>query len=279
MTVRKLDVQNSTWRVGSGLYGAEWGKPISPQKMSALLTKAKADKTIGKLGAEALKLAYREARTKAGADPTNQQVRAQIDKAASSLSNEKKKGRINDGYVDTREAALTKGDLAAALYKFVDEGPANRAAPTPKSQLSVKASFAKIDQAIKNLSPIIDKGVAAYDPNNDDSGEGLADALRAAATAAGLSSRGRAAILTALNGATSRGDWGDSPTAADVKSLLTSAQAKLKQSDGAKLVDFAHPEKAPKTYADGVVYGVELDRTPAATGMTSRALLAYAATL
>lgn len=279
MTVRKLDITNRTYSITSPFSPLDFSKPVSAGQMRGVLTRAKADPKLGALGADVLKLAYAQARSAAKGDPTRSQVREQIAKAAGSLANERAKGRVNDGYVDKREAALVKGDLAAALYKLIDSPKFGGSKPTAAADLAKKATIANIEKAFRNLAPVVDTAFRAYDAAHDDDGNGLSNAIRKAASDAGISTAGRAAILTAANGATSRGDGDSGPTAADVKRLLSNAVDKLKGSDGAAIVDFAHPSKAPTKKKDGRVTGLELDRTPAATGMTSRALLAYAATL
>jgi hypothetical protein len=249
---------------------------MSPAAFRAQLSKAQA---TGQRAA-VLKLAYDAAKAKAGGNPTRAQVREQVSKALSTLTNERAKGRVNDGYVDRREAGLAKTELASEVYALVDSGELGaNSKPTAASDLGRRASIAKIERAVKNLGPVITAGFKRYDPDNDDDGEGLGRALRAAAAEAGLSSLGRAAILTALNGATTRADGASPPSSAAVKQLLANAVTKLKQSDGAAIVDFARPSKAPTSKRDGIVTGLELDRTPAATGMTSRVVLQYASTL
>ena len=277
MVVRKSDLSSASYRITSGLYDfSAKDKALTPAGFRAVLTK---EKITGKRAA-VLMLAYDAAKAKAKANPNRTQIRAEVSRALSSLSNERAKGRVNDGYVDKREAALVKGDLAAGVYKLVDSGVLGaNSKPTAAKELALKAPLTKVAAALKVLEPIIDAGFKAFDASGDPDWEGPAAALRKAANDAGLSSKGRAAILTALNGATTRSDGGDYPGAADVKQLLRNAQAKLKLSDAAQVVDFAHPERKPVVKKDGIVSGIELDRTPAATGMTSRALLEYSASL
>ncbi len=279
MPVRKADLTWSEYKFTSGLYASDgMDKPMNAAALKSWMEKAKP--RIGAKGVKVLAAAYAAAKTAAGKTPTRSQVRAQISKAIASLANERAKGRVNDGYVDKREVGLIKGDVAKEIYKVVDSGKlGNNAAPTPAKELALKAPLTKVAAAVKKLELIIDQGFKLYDASNDDDGMGLSNALRKAANDAGLSSSGRAAILTALNGATSRGDGDSGPSASAVKQLLRNAVDKLKASDGAQIVDLANPSKAPVSKKDGVVTGLELDRTPAATGMTSRALLEYAATL
>jgi hypothetical protein len=279
MVVRKLDLSSSYRVTSQPMSGVDFRAPVSPQKMNAVIAKAKADPKLGARGAKILRLAYDAAKVKSGTNPTREQVSQQISRALSSLSNERAKGRINDGYVDAREAALVKGELAAELYKLFDSGKLGKAAPTPAKELAAKASIAKINQALAKLEPIVDKGFKLMNPDADDVWEDQKAALRKAANEAGLPAAARSALLTALNGASSRGDGDSGPDAADVKQLLRNAAAKLKGADGALIVNFAHPERKPQSKKDGIVSGLEVDRTPAVTGMTSRALLEYAATL
>jgi hypothetical protein len=278
MLVRKNDVGGATYKLTQKL-NVQWQDKVSPQKLAAALAAVRKDQKLGVAGANTLKQAYVAAKTAAGGTPTYQQVSRQLEKAAASVENETAKGRVNDGYVDGREGAALKSDVAKAYYKFVSTTQVIAHKATPAAELNVRASKTQVQKALTKLGPIIDAGFKLYDPKNDDDGDGLAKALRQASNDAGLSGFGRAAILTALNGASDHGDWGGSPSPADVKRLLSSAQSKLKQSDGASIVDLNHPTKAPAKKKDGVTTGVELDRTPAATGMTSRALLKFASTL
>lgn len=279
MTIRKTDVSNGSYRVSGALGWNDLEKKLTSAAMRGIVTKAKADPRLGATGAAALQRAYEAAKAKAGGDPTRNEVKSLISRTLTSLANEKAKGRVNDGYVDKREVGLLKSDLAEALYKFVDQGPVNRAAPTPAKDLKQKASFAQIDKAVKALLPIVDKGFKLYDPQHDDDGLGLQKAIRKAAFDAGLPPAARATLTTAVNGATSRGDGDRGPDAAAVKRLLTNAASKLKESDGALIVDFAKLSKAPTSKKDKFVTGLEVDRTPAATGNTLRALLEYAGSL
>jgi hypothetical protein len=64
-----------------------------------------------------------------------------------------------------------------------------------------------------------------------------------------------------------------------VKTALKNAYTKLLSADGAKVVDFKNPTRAPASKKDGVVTGVEVDRTPAVQGKAAHALLAYASKL
>jgi hypothetical protein len=279
MTIRKTDVGYQSYRVTSPLGYQDLDKKVSSSMLKTMVAKAKADPKLGKLGAAVLEKAYADAKAKKGSDPTRAEVRAQITRSNSSLINETAKGRVNDGYIDSREASLLKTETAAALFKFYDQGPVSRSAPTPARELKARASLAQISSAVRTLLPIVDKGFKAYDPNNDDDGMGLSKAMRQAAIDAGLSPAARATLLTAVNGATSRGDGDSGPSAKSVKALITNAQAKLRDSDGAEVVDFARPDKKPASKKDGVITGLEVDRTPSAQGKTLRALLEYAQSL
>ncbi|MCC6806600.1 MAG: hypothetical protein IT381_04185 [Deltaproteobacteria bacterium] len=274
--IRKTDLYSS-YRLTSAIGYADLDKTMSPQAMKAIIAKAKADKDVGALGVDVLEAAYDAAKAKAGGAPTRGQVREQVSRAQGSLANEKAKGRINDGYIDSREAELSKNPVALPLYKWFLKK--TKSVETDPKFLKAKATVAQVNQAAKALLPIVDAGFKLYDPKNDDGGDGLATALRKACNAAGLSSRGRAVVLTALNGATTRSDGGDAPSATEVKALITNAQSKLKLADGALIVDFDAPEEKPTSKKDGVITGLEVDRTPAVTGMTSRALLQFAATV
>ena len=275
MVVRKNDAERARWQLFNTLSGGRNdAAAVSAARLEALLRKAKADPKVGKLGARVLSAAYRQARAAAKKNPSVNQIRDQIAAAAKGLGNDRVKGRVYDGYIDGREAAAVEGDVAAALYQMLDA--AGRA--TPQSELRARATHAQIDKALARLSPIIDAGFKLHRANTDPT-ELPAGSLGEAARRAGLSPAGRAALLTALNGATSRNDGSGSPGPAEVKAILRNAQAKLKASDGAAVVDLSRPQRAPVKNKDNVTTGVELDRTPAATGMTSRALLKYASTL
>lgn len=274
--LRKSDLY-AAYHLTSAIGYTDLDKTLTPQAMKAILTQAKADTDVGALGADVLDEAYTAAKAKAGGNPTRKQVREQVSKAQTSLANEHAKGRVNDGYIDSREAALGNNSVKLALYEWF--GAHAKSVETDPKFLKTEATVAQVNLATKTLLPIVDAGFALYDPKNDDDGEGLAKALRRACNDAGLSSRGRAVVLTALNGASPHNDSGNTPDAADVKALITSAQSKLRSADGAQIVDFAAPEKKPASKKDGVITGLEVDRTPAVTGMTSRALLTFASTL
>ena len=275
MVVRKNDAERARWRLFVTLAGGRNDDaPLSSAGLNALRRKAKADPKLGTLGADVLSAAYRQARAAANRNPSVNQVRDQIAAAAKGLGNDRVRGRVYDGYIDGREAAAIEGEVAATLYKMLDA--AGRA--TPKTELTARATHAQIDRAIARLAPIIDSAFRLHRANRDPT-EVLAGSFTEAARRAGLSPVGRAALMTALNGATSRSDGSGSPGPADVKAVLRNAQAKLKASDGAAIVDLANPQRAPTKKKDGVTTGLELDRTPAATGMTSRALLKFAGTL
>src|SRR5262245_26467027 len=62
-------------------------------------------KKLSATGVKAIRLAYDEAKTKAGKNPTLSQVNALLRRGVSSIENERAKGRVNDGYVDAREAS------------------------------------------------------------------------------------------------------------------------------------------------------------------------------
>jgi hypothetical protein len=275
MVVRKNDAESARWELFVTLGGGRNDDaPVSAARLATLMRKAKANPRLGKLGADALSAAYRQARAAAKKNPSVNQLRDQIAVVTKAMGNDRLKSRVYDGYVDAREAAAIKGDFAAALYKLLDA----MGRPTPQSQLKLRATHAQIDKAIARLDPIIEAGFKLH-RNNSDPTEVPAASLGEAARRAGLSSAGRAALMTALNGATSRNDGSGFPGPADVKTILRNAQKKLKEADGAAIVDLARPERAPTKKKDKVTTGLEPDRTPAATGMTSRALLKYASTL
>jgi len=221
MVVRKVDIAYSQHRVTRAVTGDDWQKRITPSALNKAIAKAKADPTLGAQGAKVLKLAYEAAKADLGRAPSKTELNGPLAKVIRSLTNDRAKGRINDGYVDKREAGLQKSDLAKELYKLVDSGKlGNNSAPTPAKELAVKAPLTKVAAAVKKLEAIIDKGFAAYAQSGDPIYEGPAPKLVAAAKAAGLSAAGRAAMMTAFNGATSRSDGSGFPSAAGVKQVL-----------------------------------------------------------
>lgn len=72
--------------------------------------------------------------------------------------------------------------------------------------------------------------------------------MREAATKAGLSRAGKISVMTAVSASM----------------------------QGAQIVDFANPDQAPTSSPDGIITGLEVDRTPSVVGQTSRTLLRYA---
>ncbi len=276
MTVQKTAVSSALYRLMTPLYGLEREQAVSPQALDTLLTQAKKKPQFGAAGAAVVQAAYDAAKAKSGANPTREALRAELQKAVSTLSNERGKGRINDGYVDAREAGLSSNPLVPLLYRFTDTSP-DFARAKPQTPKSVSASFEAIAKAVRQLEPLVTKAFEAFKANPSEYEDDPANAFRAVAKDAGLSTAGRVTLLTALNGATTRSDGGRGPTAADVQQVLWNGLDKLKGADGAQIVDFDRPDAAPVSVKDGVVTALELQRTPSVQGKTSVALLEFAA--
>jgi hypothetical protein len=274
MVVRRLEL-SSSWRFTGAIPYEDRDKKLTAAKLSSIFKKAKADPDLGAAGVAILRAAYAQAKARGNGAVTGGQMVDELRKVLGSLANDRAKGRVNDGYVDAREAATVKGDLAKKLFAFYSR----QFKPTKAEGLRARATFAQIDKAFAKLSPIVDAGFKAFKGHEDDFDNGPGDALRKAAAEAKLPPKGRATLMTALNGATTRSDGGEWPTAEDVKWVLRNAVSKLKASDGALIVDFARANRAPASKKDKVVTGLEVDRTPAATGNTLRAMLEYAQSL
>ncbi|MFZ5471042.1 MAG: hypothetical protein ACOZIN_16570 [Myxococcota bacterium] len=252
--------------------------PIDQAMLEKLIERMEREPRFGKTGALAFREAHRQAQTTSGRVPTLSEVQQQVGRALRSLENERAKGRVNDGYVDKREAAAIKNPLAGAIHEWlstVSEMPRTSAA-----ELRARATAAQLGQALKTLESVTDEAFKLFGRKGD-YGD-LTKAVREACRAAKVSSQGVSALLIAVNGKTSRGDNGTletPPKAAEVKQALRSAVSKLKTADGAQIVDFRHPEAKPTAKRDGVITGLEVDRTPGVTGKAARALLRYASTL
>jgi hypothetical protein len=250
---------------------------VAPATLTKVLAHMRADKRFGAKGAAAFREAYVQAKALKGSNPSLREIQQRLKKGETSLKNERAKGRINDNYVDGREAASTKNPVAVAMYAWLDNVAESTVSP---QQLRVRATFAQLDTALANLEDVVDTAFAVF--NSDAGYQALVVAIADACKSAGIPKDGCSAIIIAANGKTGRGDNGTletPPTAAEVKQALRSAVQKLKNSDGAAVVDFSHPNRAPKSKADKVVTGVEVDRTPAATGKALWAVLKYASKL
>ncbi len=250
---------------------------ISKSVIGKLTDKAATDRTVGRLGAKTIQAAYDQAAEKAGKAPTKAQIDAALTRAGSALANEKASTRINDGYIDSREAGLRATPVTEALYRYTETNKIFDTKNAANMQPGVKASLAQIEKAAASLAPVLASADAlmAANPTKYDT---YGDAVREAAIAAGLSKEARTCVMTAVAGA-AEGERGSDPSAADVKVLLSRGAAKLKSADGAQIVDLANPELAAESKKDGIVTGLEVDRTPSVVGQTSRTLLRYASTL
>ncbi len=250
---------------------------IAPAMLTKIVAHMRADKRFGAKGATAFREAYVQAKAQKGANPSLREVQERIKKGESSLKNERAKGRINDNYIDGREAASTKNPVAVAMYRWLDTVAEDK---VTAKQLRLRASFDQLDTALESLEGVVDAAFARFNP--EEGYQALVIAIADACKAAGVPKDGCSAVIIAANGKTGRGDNGtleSPPTAAEVKKGLRSAVQKLKDADGAAIVDFSRPNRAPKSNANAVVTGVEVDRTPAATGKALWAVLAYASKL
>lgn len=279
MAVHKTALSSASW----ALLGRITTKsPEASMTRAALITQVKGlsgGDRIGAAGERALLAAFDAAKEKAGTNPNRHQIRAELTRALSTLGNERAKGRINDGYVDAREASLSKNELTKLLFDYVDTNQKFAHGKPPEgAAVAQHATFAQLDRALASILPVVDAGFALQkqDPSRY---EALEDAMREAARQAGLSSKARAALMTGVNGSTSRGDGDSGPRAADVKRILTYGVDRLKGADGAQIVDFDAPQRAPTSRKDRVVTGLEASRTPSVVGKTSLALLEYADSL
>ena len=250
---------------------------IAPALLTKVLAHMRADKRFGAKGAAAFRDAYVQAKALKGSDPSLREVQERLKKGETSLKNERAKGRINDNYIDGREAAATRNPVAVATYRWLDKVAEN---PVSPRQLRLRATFEQLDTALANLEGVVDDAFATF--KSEAGYQALVVAIADACKTAGVPKDGCSAVIIAANGKTGRGDNGTletPPTASEVKKALRSAVQKLKNSDGALVVDFSHPNSAPKSKADKVVTGVEVDRTPAATGKALWAVLKYASKL
>ncbi len=252
---------------------------VTPELLAKLTDKMKKDERFGTKGAAAFREAFQRAKSKNGdKDPTLRQMRAQIDTATNSLANERAKGRINDGYIDSREAHAIKNPLAGAIFEWL-LGVAQTPQPS-KKDLELSATTAQLDQALENLEKAVDAAFKKF--KRGGSYGDLVGAIREACKEQKLPETARSAIMIGMNGKTGRGDNGtleSTPSIAEVKQALRNAVSKLKNADGAAIVDFKHPERAPKSKKDGIITGLEVDRTPSVTGQAAHAVLRYASSL
>jgi hypothetical protein len=276
MTIKKAAVSYVSTRLRGNMSELDGKAKIDEVEFKKLLNKLTGNPDIGAAGSDALKAAYDAAKVKVGGNPTRADIRAQLDKAATTLSNERAASRINDGYVDAGEAASSKNPVVGKLYQFADASPAFTKFRVVKSGPDTSATVEQLERALSTLSPVID-AAAAMMKANPDRYQTFELAARDAARNARLSKEGRAALLSAVSGATPRNESGESASASAVKAVLSNGLTKLKGADGAQIVDF-------KTFVvtsqkDGVVTSTEVDRTPAVVGFTSEALLKFAATL
>ena len=286
VTFKKIDIYRRAEDAQRPLWAFDANKPLSPADLKTILAKARqkdprqiGGRDIGAAGAAVIKEAYDKAKAKAGGNPTRLQVQAEIDKASSALQNERKAGRVNDGYIDSREGAAEgkANSVAAKLYEFATLEKSTAAPVGP----NIKATEAQIAKALKTLLPVAEAGYKLIRANPTKYEDNLGAAFREASKKAGLTAEAQALLMTAVNGSMPRGDNGtwEAGNLADLKKILTNAQAKLKSVDGALIVDFNNPNKKPTSKKDGIITSQELDRTAAATGKTAVALLKYASSL
>lgn len=279
MSVRKAGLSTANSRLSFAAYEMGDDKHITKAGLDAEVKKVEANTNMGKEGAAALKVAYAQAKATVGGLPTGNDIRAEVTKATNAMFRESALGRVNDGYIDGRELRALDNPLADALHSYMDTNRSFDFWNKPKMNVSVKATTAKIASAVETLRPVVDAATELLKKDPAKYDDLLVNALREAANAAGLSTKGRVALLTACNGVTSRGDGSAGPDGAEVIAALERAQTKLVKADGAKIVDLANPDAKPKSKKDGVITGEEVDRTPALTGKTAVTLLEYASSL
>jgi hypothetical protein len=279
VTVKRTEVYLAQ-RLQSPFYSQTPDAAVSKSTLAGLIKKSGAK--WGAAGVKAVKAAYDQARTKAGKDPSYNQIRAELRKAQSSLSNERAKGRVNDGYVDDREAAAVKSPVAKEVYAYLS-AQSKVSAP---ADAKVHATMAQLGKAYDKLSDVVDDAFKKFKTVPNGNYPELIWAMRSEAKKAGIGAQGVAALVIATNGVTGRGDNGSLtdggnslPKASEVKHALKNARTKLVAADGAAVVNFEHAEKAPVSKNDGVITGLEVDRTPLVQGKAAHAFLAYAGSL
>ena len=159
-----------------------------------------------------------------------------MSKAISSLTNERAKGRVNDGYVDDREAAAVKGPVAKEVYAYLS-AQSKVSAP---ADAKVHATKAQLGKAYDKLADVVDDAFKKFKTVPNGNYPELISAMRSEAKKAGIGAQGVAALVIATNGVTGRGDNGSLtdggnslPKASEVKHALKNAQTKLVAADGA----------------------------------------------
>ncbi len=280
MTISKSKVSYASRLMLWGAPGSSPSSTVTWKQVEGIL--AKRTRPLEASGVEAIRVAYDEAKRAARRNPTLKEVNALVTTARNAVANERGPGRVNDGFVDEREAASLKTPLARSVYTYLDTVfPAE-----PVTTSSVEASFAQLDKAYSRLSAAVDDGFERFGRIANGGYAELMKSMRESANAAGLPESARATLLLATNGKVGRGDNGSLddggsslPSKADVKKALENAREKLKGADGALIVDFAHASTAPRSKKDKVVTDLEMSRTPAVTGQAARKYLEYASRL
>ncbi|MDP3499140.1 MAG: hypothetical protein Q8S33_02355 [Myxococcales bacterium] len=246
---------------------------LTPAALEAHLTKHRLD--LGPEGIAAMRAVYREASV--SGPPTYKSFRAIVDAAERQLANERGPGRVNDGFIDQREGGSVRSQAARALYGYLSEyEPVD-----PRTTSGKSAGEAQLDRAQRALDGAVTEAFRRFASEPNPTWPKLAGALRQAAASRNLPRAAIDTLLIAANGATPRGSGGSMgvPTAAMVKSALERARTSLLEADGARIVNFAQPARAPVSNRDGVVTELEVERTPSVRGKAALTLLEYASGL
>ena len=276
MPITTTTVRYTNWLKVLPQNGARSTDRIEPQAVERYVT-TRRDK-LGTAGVQAVRALYAEAAK--GGTPTYASFERHIERTARRLRDERAPGRVNDGFIDAREAALLGSRAASATFEFLE----GRFPATVSMAEGRTATVKNLDRALSTLLETVDAAFATLPKRPAPDYRQVSAALRLAGAA--LPKPARDALVIAANAVTGRGAGGSltearatPPSAKDIKAALRRAHAAVTSADGAMVVDPAAPNRPGASRLDGVVSELELSRTRAVRGQAARALFDFAATL
>jgi hypothetical protein len=276
MPIATSTLRYTNWLKVNPQNGARLTDPLEPAALERALATRRLP--IGPAGTEAIRALYAEASR--NGTPTYASFQRHIERTERQLRDERAPGRVNDGFVDAREVALLRSPAATATFEFLQ----GRFPATGTTADGAKATVRQLDRALETLLKTVDAAFKTLPKRPAPDYRQVVTALRAAG--AGLPKPARDALVIAANAVTGRGAGGSltdgratPPASSDIKDALRRAHAALRSADGAQVEDLVSPVRPGASRRDGVVTELEMSRTRAVRGKTSRALFDFARSL